>query len=68
MARILRYKNIFAKGYVPSWFEEVLVIKNAKSTVPWTYVFSDLNGEEILERFAKKDCRKQIKKSLELNK
>ena len=25
--RISRYKNIFAKGYTPNWFEEVFVIK-----------------------------------------
>ena len=26
--RISKYKNIFAKGYMPNWNEEVLVIKN----------------------------------------
>ena len=62
MVRISKYKNIFAKGYVPSWFEEVLVIKNAKSTVPWTYVFSDLNGEEIVGTFCKKELQKTNKK------
>ena len=35
--------NIFAKGYVPNWCEEVFVIKKVKSTVPWTYVISDIN-------------------------
>ena len=42
--RISKYKNIFAKGYTPNWFEEVFVISNIKNTVPWTYVISDLNG------------------------
>ena len=28
--RISKYKNIFAKGYVPSWPEEVFVIKMLK--------------------------------------
>ena len=42
--RISKYKNIFAKGYMPNWSEEVFVIKN-KNTVPWTYVINDLNGE-----------------------
>ena len=27
IARILKYKNIFAKGYIPNWSEEVFVIK-----------------------------------------
>ena len=45
--RISNYKNIFAKRYVPNWSEEVFVIKKVKNNVPWTYVISDLNGEEI---------------------
>ena len=32
--RISKYKNIFAKGYIPSWSEEVFVIKKVKNTVP----------------------------------
>ena len=36
-----------------------------KNTVPWTYVINDLNGEEIVGTFYEKDCKKQIKKSLE---
>ena len=49
-ARISKYKNIFAKGYVPNWSEEVFVIKKVKNTVLWTYTISDLNGEEIVEK------------------
>ena len=44
-ARISKYKNIFVKGYVPIWSEEVFVIKKVKKTVPWTYVTSGLKGE-----------------------
>ena len=33
LVRILKYKNIFAKGYVPYWSEEIFLIKN---TVLWT--------------------------------
>ena len=40
-------KNIFAKGYTPNCSEKVFVIKKIKNTVPWSYVISDLNGEEI---------------------
>ena len=46
--RISKYKNIFAKGYAPNWSEEVFVIIRIKNTVPWTYVISDLNGEELV--------------------
>ena len=33
IVRISKYKNIFAKGYVPNWSEEVFVIKNFKNTM-----------------------------------
>ena len=42
--RISKYRSIFAKGYLPNWFEEVFLIKNVTSTVPWTYVINDING------------------------
>ena len=56
--RILKYKNIFAKGYTPNWSEEVFVIKKTKNTAPWTYVTDDLNGEEIIGIFMKKNCKR----------
>ena len=52
---ISKYKNIFAKGYTPSWSEEILVIKEIKNTVSWTYVMNDLNGEEITGTFYEKE-------------
>ena len=45
--RISRYRNIFAKGYLSNWSEEVFVIKRVKITVLWTYIVSDLKGEEV---------------------
>ena len=55
--RILKYKNIFAKGCAPNCCEEVLVIKKLKNTVPWTYVITDLNVEEIVETFYEKELQ-----------
>ena len=49
--RISKYKTIFAKGYTPSWSDEVFVNSKIKNTVPWTYFIKDLNGEEIIGRF-----------------
>ena len=43
--RISNYKIIFAKGYTPSWSEEVFVIKEIKNTAPYTYIINYLNGE-----------------------
>ena len=56
--RIWKYRNIFAIGYTPSWSEGVFVIKELKNTVPWTYVISDLNDEEIIETFYEKEFQK----------
>ena len=66
--RISKYKNVFAKGYVPNWSEEMFAIKKVKNTVPWTYIINDLNGEEIMEVFTKKNFRKRIKKNSESKK
>ena len=56
--RISKYKNIFAKGYAPNWYEEVFVVGKIKNTVPWTYVINDLNGEEIIGTFYGKEVEK----------
>ena len=53
--RISKYKNIFAKGYTPSWSEEVFVIKKDKNTVPWSCIINDLNGKEIIGTFHEKE-------------
>ena len=52
--RISKYKNIFAKCYVPNWSEEVFVIKKVKNTVLWIYVIIDLNKEEVFGTFYEK--------------
>ena len=31
--RISKYKNIFGKGHIPNWSEEVFMIKKVKNTV-----------------------------------
>ena len=49
--RILKYKNISAKGYTPNQSGEVFVIEKVKNTVLWTYAISDLNEEEIVGTF-----------------
>ena len=56
--RISKYKNIFAKGYIPNWSEEVFVIKRIKNTIPWAYVITDLNDEEIIGTFYEKELQK----------
>ena len=56
--RISKYKNFFAKGYMPNWPEEVFISSKIKNTVPWTYVINDLNSEEITGTFYEKQLQK----------
>ena len=56
--RISKYKNTFAKGYAQNWSEEVFSVSKIKSTVPWTSVISDLNGEPITGSFYEKQLQK----------
>ena len=66
--RISKYKNIFAKGYMPNWSEEILIIKKMKNTVPWTYVINDLNGEEIIGTFYENELQKTDQKEFRIEK
>ena len=66
--RISKYKNIFAKRYTPNWSEEVFVIKEVKNTVPWTYVVSDLNSEEIIWTFYEKELQKTSQEEFRIEK
>ena len=56
--RISKCNNIFAKGYTPSWSEEVFVITKVKNTIPWIYVINDLNGDEITGTFYEEELQK----------
>ena len=66
--RISKYKNIFAKRYMPNWSEEVFVIKKVKNTVPWTDVINDLNGEEIIGTFSEKELQKMNQEEFRIEK
>ena len=68
IVRISKYKNIFAKGYVSNWSEEVFIIKKVKNTVLWVYVISELKGEEILEKFYEKKLQKTNLEELRVEK
>ena len=56
--RISKFKNAYAKGYTPNWSEEIFIVKKIKNIVHWTYIISDLNGEEIMESFYEKRIAK----------
>ena len=66
--RISKYKNISAKGYMSNWSEEVFVASKIKNTVPWTYIINDLNGEEIVGTFYKKELQKTNQQEFRIEK
>lgn len=45
--RLSKYKNVFAKGYLPSWTTEVFRISKIQYTIPTTYLLIDWEGNEI---------------------
>ena len=56
--KIYKYKNTFAKGYVPNWSEKDFLIKKVKNTASWTYVITDLNVDGLVGTFYKKELQK----------
>ena len=67
--RISKYKNIFAKGYVPNWSEEVFIVNEITNTVPCTYTYTiDLNGEPITGTFYEKKLQKTNQKEFRIEK
>ena len=67
-ARISKYKNNFAKGYTPNWSEEGFVVSKIKKKVPWAYVISDLNSEEVNVTFWEKYFQKRNQKEFRIEK
>ena len=63
--RISKYKNIFAKGYCPNWYEGVFVIKKVKRTVPWTCV---INTKEVVGTLYEKELLKASLKEFRIEK
>ena len=43
-------------------------MKKIKNTVPWTYVISDLNREEIIGSFYEKELQKTNQKAFKIEK
>ena len=66
--KISKNKNVFAKGYIPNWSEEVFVIKEIKNTVPWTYVINDLNNKETIATFYEKELQKTNQQEFRIEK
>ena len=68
IVRISKWKNIFAKGYVPNRSEKLFFIKKVKKNAPWTYVNSDLKGKDNVGTFHEKQLQKTNQKEFRAEK
>lgn len=59
--RIVKYKHVFQKGFLPNWTEELFVIANKNPTYPVTYELKDLAGEDIKGKFYEQELQKVVK-------
>ena len=64
--KVSKYKNVFAKGYIPNWSEKVFAIKKVNSTVSWTFIINDCNGDEVVGMFYKKELQKTNQKEFRI--
>ena len=55
---LLKYENIFAKGYTPNWSEDVFVSKKVINNVPQTCVIENLNEKEFFGTYSEKELQK----------
>ena len=53
---------------MPNWLEETFVISKIKNTVPWTYVVSYHNGEQIIGTFYEKELQKTNQQEFRIEK
>ena len=58
IVRIPKYKNIFEKGYVANWSEEVLLLQKLKILFRGHMLLVILKAKKLLERFAKRNYKK----------
>ena len=53
--RIIKYKNIFSKGYTENWSREILIIDSILKNNSQTDTIKDLNREKIIGSFYEKE-------------
>jgi hypothetical protein len=61
--RIVKYKHVFQKGYLPNWTDEIFEISDKYPTYPVTYELKDLSGESIKGKFYEQEIQKIDKRN-----
>lgn len=58
--RITKSKNVFAKGYMPNWTEELFKVTSIVERDPTVYRIADLDGDDIEGTFYKQEIQKVL--------
>jgi hypothetical protein len=66
--RITVKKDVFLKGCIPSWTEELFTVSAIQHTDPITYKIKDLNGEEIKGTFYAQEMQKSTQETFRIEK
>lgn len=61
--RISKAKRVFRRGYLPNWTDEVFTVYKRYSSVPPTYLLSDLKQNVVSGRFYEHELQKVLKRS-----
>ena len=62
--RIWKYKTTFGNAMFQIGLKKFLWLKKLKNTAPWTDIVINLNGEEIIEAFFRKNLLKTSQKEI----
>lgn len=58
--RLSKHRNIFAKGYLPNWTNEVFEVYRVQPTVPETYILKDKRGQILQGSFYGHEMLKSV--------
>jgi hypothetical protein len=61
-------KDVFRKGYLPRWTEELFTVSAIQYTDPITYKIKDLNDEEIKGTFYEQEMQKSTQDTFRIEK
>jgi hypothetical protein len=56
--RLSQARQLFKKGYMPAWTEELFTISRVNRTNPIMYVLNDDSGEEVKGSFYKEEIQR----------
>ena len=68
IVRMSKYKNFFAKGYVPNQSEEFLQLEKLKTLCRGQILLVIIKGKKFLEGFANTNCKKKKSKVFRVEK